>query len=93
MNRIFRTLCAVLALLALTAPAFAHPMPSSAVLLDVQAQKVSAEVQIPLSNSVWRCTRTCWVIQRPSSQRTGSSSKPTCPSIFSRSPRTGSPGR
>ena len=40
---------AALAFLCLTAPAFAHPMPSSALLLGVRTESVEAEVQLPLS--------------------------------------------
>ena len=41
-------LCSVLAFLCLTA-ALAHPMPNSALLLDVHTGSVQAEVQLPLS--------------------------------------------
>ena len=49
MNRPLNRLCAVLAFLCLTAAACAHPMPNSALLLDVHAGSVQAEVQLPLS--------------------------------------------
>jgi hypothetical protein len=41
-------LLAVAATIALAAPAAAHPMATSAVLLDVEAHQVSGEIQLPL---------------------------------------------